>query len=563
MLVMRSVPAATVASPLTHDALRPLLPSSISTDALTNFLEQARLSRSVADRSRPLLTPFEIGARVNGQLIFNQWLEGQPPYRAMQDVLSNEPAVDLLHLAIVTGRVELSPHDWRSALSAEKNGRCGLEISLNGILDRVSPLETIATNRPLLRWFEKRLEQKNLSASDFFKLRGKIALLHCNQFVLPRREGAAIKTFRGSQVVNAEVSAGDLADQIISGIARWFMANQDQEGSIPYKYWPSAGIYSQADNPIRRFMASVVLNRLAESLDRQDIRTAARKSLGFNLKRFYSIVDGEGAILWNESVKLGAMAIAAQAIIESPFGSQWQDQLAALRRTIDKLWESSGAFRTFFLPKDRNDNQNFYPGEALLFWATSLAQQPDDALMARTLRSLSYYRNHFRKRPNPAFVPWHTQAATIILRLTGDQQWRDYIFEMNDWLLPHQQWGDDVEPDHCGRFYSPSKPEYGPPHASSTGVFLEGLVDAWSLAREAGDEIRARQYLQAIERGIRSIAQLQFTGASDTYYISRKQRVMGAIRTESDNNEIRIDNMQHALAALLKFKSASQLRAVQ
>jgi len=31
--------------------------------------------------------------------------------------------------------------------------------------------------------------------------------------------------------------------------------------------------------------------------------------------------------------------------------------------------------------------------------------------------------------------------------------------------------------------------------------------------------------------------------------------VIGAIRTESDNNEIRIDNMQHALAALLKYKT--------
>jgi hypothetical protein len=153
-------------------------------------------------------------------------------------------------------------------------------------------------------------------------------------------------------------------------------------------------------------------------------------------------------------------------------------------------------------------------------------------------------------------VPWHTQAAAIIFRLTGDAQWRDYIFEMNDWLLQHQEYGGTVEPDYWGRFYSPHKPEYGPPHASATGVYLEGLVDAWLLAREAGDDKRSAAYLQAIKRGIRSIAQLQFSSALDCYYISRKQRVMGAIRTESDNNEIRIDNMQHALAALLKFKTA-------
>ena len=65
---------------------------------------------------------------------------------------------------------------------------------------------------------------------------------------------------------------------------------------------------------------------------------------------------------------------------------------------------------------------------------------------------------------------------------------------------------------------------------------------------------RADAYHTAIKRGIRSIAQLQFKDEVDAYYISCRERVIGAIRTESDNNEIRIDNMQHALAALLKYR---------
>jgi hypothetical protein len=336
------------------------------------------------------------------------------------------------------------------------------------------------------------------------------------------------------------------------------MSNQDVEGGLPYKYWPSSGIYSGADNPIRRFMATVAFNRMAYALDRQDMKVAARKNLSYNLSRFYRFDSGTGTIVWRGTVKLGSLALAALAILESPFAGAWTEELAQLRRTIDALWQPSGAFRTFLHPADRNDNQNFYPGEALLFWAISLEKERDDALLSKAVKSFYYYRSHFRRNSNPAFVPWHSQAALILYRLTGDTAMRDFIFEMNDWLLAHQQWGGSLDPDYWGRFYSPHKPSYGPPHASATGVYLEGLVDALVLAQEVGDEVRTDLYRQAIERGVRSLAQLQFRDEIDAYYVSRKERVIGAIRTESDNNEIRIDNLQHGLMALLKYRQISR-----
>ncbi len=137
----------------------------------------------------------------------------------------------------------------------------------------------------------------------------------------------------------------------------------------------------------------------------------------------------------------------------------------------------------------------------------------------------------------------------------GETALRDFILEMNDWLLSHQQWGGAADRDHWGRFYSPDRPKFGVPHASATGVYLEGLADvspcrARVVRRGPG---RAR-YELALQRGIRSLAQLQYRDEFDVFYIANRKRVMGAIRTESDDNEIRIDNMQHALVALLKFR---------
>lgn len=527
----------------------------LSEKSLTEFLAQPRKTRLTPQHDFPFLAPFELIARSKGKLVLSEWLEGMSPFRAIHELRGEATVIDTFQLTVVTGRLPVAVGRWQQLLTARKTGRFGLEVSLNGTKHRVSPLQSISTNRPLAKYFAALLEEKHLTAGKFFEGGGQLSLLECKQFILQcGKSASAVETYRGSRLIAADQSPEMLADRVISGISRWFMSNQDAEGGLPYKYWPSSGTYSDADNPIRRFMASVAFNRMAHALQRQDMKVAARKNLDYNLRRFYRVENGKGVIAWNGSVKLGSLALAALAILESPFAESWKAELAELRQTINTLWQPSGAFRTFVYPADRNDNQNFYPGEALLFWAISLQKNRDEALLSQALKSFYYYRGHFRKSSNPAFVPWHSQAAAILYKLTGDAALRDFVFEMNDWLLPHQQWGGSVDFDHWGRFYSPNKPEYGPPHASATGVYLEGLVDALALAREAGDALRAASYKQAIERGIRSLAQLQFRDDLDAYYVSQKERVIGAIRTESYNNEIRIDNLQHGLMALLKYR---------
>ena len=124
---------------------------------------------------------------------------------------------------------------------------------------------------------------------------------------------------------------------------------------------------------------------------------------------------------------------------------------------------------------------------------------------------------------------------------------------MNDWLLSMQQWQSAEFSDMQGRFYDPVRPFFGPPHASSTGVYLEGLIDAFTVAKQLGDRVRAENYRVAIVRGIRSLMQLQFKDGVDCFYIKHVGRVMGGLRTTVYDNTIRIDNVQHGLMALLKI----------
>jgi hypothetical protein len=529
-------------------------PIGITESSLTEFLNKPRSERLTRAHEWASLSPFEIVARSRGELILSNWLEDMSPFRAIHEMQSEGHSVDLIQLCMVTGRVPLKPGRWRDMLGNKRNGRYGLEVTLNGAKHRVSPLNTIANNQSLQQWFIQLLEEKRITDERFFDVGGEVHLLECRQFLLQTgKSPKAVETYRGNRLVPTDLPPKVLTERVISGVARWFMANQSEDGALPYRYLPSSDAYSSTDNPIRRFMASIAFNRMAQTIGRQDIKVAARKNLDFNLRRFYRVENDKGMITWQGSVKLGSLALAGLAIIESPFAEKWKNELSALRNTIDFLWQPSGAFKTFLYPTDRNDNQNFYPGETLLFWATTLQEEPDSRLLERALKSTFYYRDYFWKNPNPAFVPWHTQAATILFRLTGNSALRDYIFEMNDWLLPHQQWGGTLDLDYWGRFYSPDKP-YGNPHASSTGVYMEGLVDALALARDMGDESRVAAYDRAIQRGIRSMAQLQYHDEIDAYYLLKKDRVIGAVRTESANNEIRVDNLQHGLMALLKYR---------
>ena len=336
------------------------------------------------------------------------------------------------------------------------------------------------------------------------------------------------------------------------------LRNLDADGALPYKYWPSRGEKSPADNAIRRFLATIALARLAEFRSRRDIRDAAVRNLRANLARSYrNIGDGCGAIVESRGAKLGAAALAALAILESPARQEFTEELTKLAAGVRRLFRADGGFRTFFFPTERDgDNWNFYTGEALLFWAAAERRRhpcaPGLELCAAAFR---HCRDRHRRDRNPAFVPWHTQACVLLHAVSGDREFADFALEMNDWLLPMQQWK-EVDADLRGRFYDPRHPEFGPPHAASTGAYCEGLADATALARSLGDSHRTRTYGRSVDRGMRSLRQLQFRDPADAFYVARPDRVMGALRTEIYDNTVRVDAAAHALAAALKVLDA-------
>ena len=92
---------------------------------------------------------------------------------------------------------------------------------------------------------------------------------------------------------------------------------------------------------------------------------------------------------------------------------------------------------------------------------------------------------------------------------------------------------------------------------------MEGLADATALARSLGDPTRLSAYEQALQSGLRSLRQVQFRDQHDTYYISKKNRVLGALRTEAYDNAIRVDSAAHALLAAIKILRPMEFGSIQ
>ena len=374
---------------------------------------------------------------------------------------------------------------------------------------------------------------------------------------LESRHWAAM--FRGNRVVTqAQVDCVSVL-KAIKLMTHWLGRQVNEEGQCQYKYWPSRGEYSTANNAIRQWMATICINRVAAAVRSEELAKIAQRNLAYNLAQMYREDRNLGYIWLDGSAKLGAAALAGLAILESPDRQQYLKQEYGLRALIRNLMNPDGSFRTFYIPAERNGNQNFYSGEALLFLAQEYVISGHPELLGRVRRAFHYYRAWHLENPNPAFVPWHTQAYFLMWQATRDKEFAEFIFLMNDWLLDMQQWAAAPYPDMQGRFYDPERAHFGPPHASSTGVYLEGLVDAYRLARELGEETRCNFYGKAIRRGIRSILQLQFMDEVDMFYIRRSSPVYGGIRTEVYDNTVRVDNVQHCLMALLKAIRAENL----
>lgn len=457
---------------------------------------------------------------------------------------------DMLFLDIPHGPEPLDPDDLRRARCNAFRGLYGLELRAAGRLVRMAPSVMIARNLTPKRAREVLLaELAPPPGTQVETLR-----FPTTQILIELPQGRARPLMRGQPVVPQTAITREKVAEMAGLMTGWMQRAIAPSGRATYKYWPSSGQYALSNNMIRQFMGSACLARAAIRPEApKGLAEARDRNFAHNFRHWYRDEGGFGVIVEGPKVKLGAAAVALTSILDLPDPTPYAAELRGLSAFLTAMQQPNGRFTCFLRPRGREDDcQNFYPGEALLALMRLYRHSGDPALLDHVARGFAHYRDWHRAQPNPAFVPWHSMALALYHAETGDTAAAAFVFEMNDWLLGMQQ-GDEAPADVQGEFFDPARPEFGPPHASSTGVYLEGLIEAFALARTLGDHNREDRYRRAILRGLRSLRQLQFRHASDMGYISRRSAVLGGLRSSAFDNTLRIDNVQHGLMAIFRI----------
>jgi hypothetical protein len=501
--------------------------------------------------------PVYVALRSKGKLVAQTWQSGDAWNRqaldAIEELVAKKPEaaaqVDAVELCLSYDYDSIRRRKGKQLITNLHRGVRGLLLRHGKTEERSCPTSIIARNKS-----SDNLEQdfrREHSLSSDIDIDAEQFEAH-QLLVLLGDKPRVVRMTRGNEVVPPEAVNQKSTRVLAENMAAFLKNNVHEDGRMTYMYFPSRGDESTDNNMIRQYMASVALVRWGVREKDAATLALAEKNLQYNFAHFYQQDGDIGHIVWGGKSKLGSGALAALAIVEAPFRANFASYEKGLRAYVEHMQQPDGSFRTFY-KSDQNDNQNFYPGEALLLWSTLYAQDRDSALLERIMKAFRYYRTWHRENQNPAFIPWHTQAYFRTWQVTKDKELADFVFEMNDWLLSMQEWDDVAYPDIQGRFHDPDRPQYGPPHASSTGVYLEGLIDAYRLAVALGDQKRAESYKRAIKRGLRSMMQQQFVDDVDMFYVSKREPVFGGIRTNVYDNSIRVDNVQHPLMGIMRI----------
>ncbi|MCF7844852.1 MAG: terpene cyclase/mutase family protein [Kiritimatiellales bacterium] len=356
------------------------------------------------------------------------------------------------------------------------------------------------------------------------------------------RDGNVIDLYRYNTLINAEAIDNDLLNDRIILASSWYRNNTDINGGLEYEYDPSGDKYSSANNHVRQMATSWNVGAVRNLLGDESLTPIIHATI----KRYINEIkcdDGYCFVEIDGSAKLAYNAFIIMALLQAqdyPIADQW---IRILAKGILAQQQPDGSYNTYF-QLDLNSGVDFYPGEAMYALMQLYEATGDVRYLQSVQKAFPYYREYWRGNKNTAFVPWHSQTDLLLYKATKDPEVADFVFEMNDWLIDNHQITDGDRLDYIGGF------PFGEPR-NSTSSYMEGINDAYSLAKLAGDEEHIRKYGDSIRSGMRFVLLTQYT-PENAFYIENQKRAIGGFRAKLTDNAQRIDYTQHAVFAIIK-----------
>lgn len=314
----------------------------------------------------------------------------------------------------------------------------------------------------------------------------------------------------------------------------WFI-NQQNNNFLYYEYYPASNTHSPLNQTVRELASLWAITHLAKFTG--DPRYQKLSERGFKYFERFIYEDKQNNVFYlkfgEDKINLGASAFMILALVNSDQNNR-TEFINKLADGIIFQQNENGSLRPHFYSDD-NSNQDYYPGEALLALITLYEQDPQPKYLETVNQAFLYYRDYWNKNPNTPMVPWHSRTYYQLYQHTPKQDIADFIFDMNDYILQ-----DYNQRDNCQKFDF----EQG----SVIAVHLEGIVKAYALAQELGDQTRQQCYQNFIDQGFAYLVSLQVQPNENL-----PPAAIGGIWDGPDHQSQRVDRNQHAVMALMDY----------
>jgi orotate phosphoribosyltransferase/AMMECR1 domain-containing protein len=200
----------------------------------------------------------------------------------------------------------------------------------------------------------------------------------------------------------------------------------------------------------------------------------------------------------------------------------------------DSGWIGAGVKRL-----DNPQDQEFLPG-AVAWAIANYCRAAHQALPPALAAARRFYARRLSEYPTWG-SPWLAQGWSMLHAVSGDAEDAAVVYGAADWAMAGQL-------EKNGAFLetlSPHEPSF------NAGFIAEGLAGAWRTAQARGDLERAHRYAESWRKAMGFVRTLMLD-TSAVFAFRCPEQAVGGVRCTLSRSDLRIDQVSHALHALVE-----------
>ena len=349
---------------------------------------------------------------------------------------------------------------------------------------------------------------------------------------------------------------------------------QRPDGSFNYQYDPLEVTYSGNDNMLRQLGTTYSVLLLYKNYPHELFLEAGELAMGYAERHVAYIDEDTAHVVHDGDSKLGgtALAILCYVMFEKVADERYGDTLDALGNFIIFSQMESGEFDNYYMmdgkipvegDKYYHKHTDYYPGEAFLALSFLYQHTREEKYKDCWDRAYDHYYEYYGKERAyyTPFSPWATGAMLTMYEFDNDERYVLMSRSMSDSVLSDQdQFPEDFEiEEYRGGFYygrylryqadPDGEPDYYP--RANTASKIEGTMDFHRMIEEYdlpdNESFTGSRMLLASDFLVR----LQYNG-TDVEEFASPRRAYGGVPGGTNDPEVRIDYVQHAIVAWIK-----------